>query len=217
MADEVVLAVPAFAAADILNGACPMAAARLRQIDYASVATILLEYGAEALSTPLDGSGFLVPRIESKTLTACTWCSAKWAHLAGETAVLKASVGRDGDEAALELDDGELIDRVHGELREAMGLRESPRLATVARWPRALAQYRVGHLDLVDQIEADLSAVPGVRDRWRRISGSGRSLVYQVGRGGRDRGRDLTCPRNRSSDRDRTVNEQGAHHVNSRT
>jgi oxygen-dependent protoporphyrinogen oxidase len=162
LADHVILATPAFAAAEILQHACPEAAGALRRIEYASVASVLLAYPAAALPAPLRGSGFLVPRIEGRTITACTWASAKWPQLAGEQVLLRASVGRFRDARALHLDDDRLVERVHAELVAAMGLREAPKQASVARFDRGLAQYRVGHLDLVAGIEAALARLPAV-------------------------------------------------------
>ena len=67
---------------------------------------------ATAIDRELDGSGFLVPRVEGRTITACSWTSSKWPHLAGDGTVwLRASVGRDGDDAALALDDAGCLDR----------------------------------------------------------------------------------------------------------
>jgi oxygen-dependent protoporphyrinogen oxidase len=76
--------------------------------------------------------------------------------------VLKASVGRAGDEAALTLGDDSLVERVHGELSEAMGLRREPLQSSVARFEQSLPQYRVGHLELVAQIERALADRSGV-------------------------------------------------------
>ncbi len=162
IADHVILATPAHASAGIVQPACPEAARALARIQYASVATVLLAYPAAALAAPLGGSGFLVPRTEGRMLTACTWASAKWPQLAGEPLLLKASVGRFRDERALQLDDAALVDRVHAELSAAMGLRQAPAQARVMRFERALAQYEVGHLELVARIDAALAQLPGV-------------------------------------------------------
>jgi oxygen-dependent protoporphyrinogen oxidase len=163
IADAVLLATPAFETARMVEAPSPDAAASLRGIGYASVATILLEYPAAALSAPLAGSGFLVPRTEGRMLTACTWSSAKWAHLSGESVVLKASVGNFEDASALELDDETLVHRVHAELHEAMALGGEPLQGHVSRFERSLPQYRVGHVALVDTIESQLAGLGGVR------------------------------------------------------
>jgi len=163
LADRVVLAVPAFAAARILSAACPAAASELSGIDYASVATVAFAYPERALPRALTGSGFLVPRSERRLLTACTWSSAKWAHLAGAPVVLRASVGHMGDERALELSDEQLTDALHAELVDAMGLDAAPIETLVTRFPDALPQYRVGHLERLARIETALAALPAVR------------------------------------------------------
>ena len=154
---RVVVTVPAFAAADLL----PAAADDLRAIEYASVVTVTLAYEPGALAGPLDGSGFLVPRIDGRLMTACTWLTSKWPDLAGGGRVLlRASAGRIGDDQALALDDATLAARLHGELVEAMGLRREPEEALVTRWPRSFPQYDVGHQARVARIETALP--PGV-------------------------------------------------------
>jgi len=161
-ADHVILAVPAFAAAAVLGEACPAAATELEQIPYASVATIALAYPVEAFDRPLAGSGFLVTRDPRRTITACTWSSAKWAHLAGDTVLLKCSAGHAGNRAALDLDDERLLRAVRADLAQAMSLRAEPLEQRVFRFDRALPQYTVGHLERIARIEASLRPLPGV-------------------------------------------------------
>ncbi len=161
-ADQVILAVPAFAAAAVLDEACPAAAAELEQIRYASVATILLSYPVEAFDRPLAGSGFLATRARGRTITACTWSSAKWPHLAGDTVLLKCSAGHAGDRAALDLDDEQLIGAARTDLARARKLRAEPLEQRVFRFERALPQYAVGHLERIARIDAALGSLAGV-------------------------------------------------------
>ena len=162
--DGVVVAVPAGPAATLVREVAPRSATLLAAIPYASVALVSLAVPRDAIERDLDGSGFLVPRIEGRTITACSWTSSKWPHLAGDgTTWLRASVGRDGDEAALALDDDALVDRVLVDLRATMALCGTPAEVRVSRWSGSFPQYRPGHLDRVDAIEADLGAVsPGI-------------------------------------------------------
>ena len=161
-ADYVILAVPAFAAAAILAEACPAAAAELAGIPYASVATIALSYPLEALGDRPAGSGFLAARRPGRTITACTWSSAKWPQLAGDTMLLKCSAGHAGNRSALDLDDEQLIEAVRWDLVQAMNLKAAPLQARVFRFERALPQYTVGHLERVAGIEAELARLPAV-------------------------------------------------------
>jgi oxygen-dependent protoporphyrinogen oxidase len=112
-----------------------------------------------AIERELEGSGYLVPRVEHRTITACSWATSKWPHLSdGDTVVLRVSVGRDGDDAALALADEALVAAVLADLADTMALRGSPTEVRVTRWPASLPQYRPGHLERIDTLEADLSA-----------------------------------------------------------
>ena len=162
--ETVVLTVPSFAAAGMLAALSLLSAGHLGAIRHASVVTATLAYAPSALARPLEGAGMLVPRVEGRLITACTWSTTKWPALAASGMVLlRASAGRDGDSRAMDLDDTELVRRVHGELAEALGLREPPQASLVSRWARGFPQYDVGHQARVDAIEAALAAdAPGV-------------------------------------------------------
>ena len=163
-ADGVVLAIPAAHAAEVLRPHAARTATLLSGIAYASVAMVCLAAPRAAVERDLDGSGFLVPRAERRAITACSWTSAKWPHLAGDGTVwLRASVGRDGDDAALALPDHALVDAVVADLADTMALRSRPAEVRVTRWSASLPQYRVGHLDRMDALDADLAtAMPRV-------------------------------------------------------
>lgn len=147
--DAVVVATPAFAAAPLVDRLSDDAAAVLRSVDYASVALVTLAYRADDIGRELDGSGFLVPRPEGRLLTACSWFSSKWPHLAGDPVILRASVGRYGDDHAAGLPAEELVERIHAELAEAMAIGAPPAEHRVSRWSRAFPQFGPGHLDQI--------------------------------------------------------------------
>ncbi|HEY4896763.1 MAG TPA: protoporphyrinogen oxidase [Solirubrobacteraceae bacterium] len=186
-ADHVILAVPAFAAAAILAEACPAAAEELAGIPYASVATIALSYPVEAFGDPLAGSGFLVARRPGRTITACTWSSAKWPHLAGDTVLLKCSAGHASDRSALDLDDEQLIRSVRADLAQAMNLHAAPLDARVFRFERALPQYTVGHLERVARIDGELARLPTVSVSGAAYRGVGVAACISDGQAAADR------------------------------
>jgi oxygen-dependent protoporphyrinogen oxidase len=162
-ADAVVLAVPSFVAADLLAPVAPAAASELDAIEHASVVLVTLVYPAEAVAMTPRVSGFLVPRVDGRLMTACTWLSAKWPGLAGPgQAVIRVSAGRWGDERAMELSEDELVRRLRTELEDAMGIAARPRDVAVGRWPRSFPQYQVGHLERVARIQTELARHPGL-------------------------------------------------------
>ena len=162
-ADAVVLALPSFVAADLLATQLPAAASDLDAIEHASVVLATFAYPAAAVSVPPGVSGFLVPRVEGRLMTACTFLSAKWPHRErpGQT-VVRVSAGRWGDDRALHLGDEELVRRLRAELEDALGITASPDAVVVGRWPRAFPQYEVGHLERVARIRAVVARQPGL-------------------------------------------------------
>jgi oxygen-dependent protoporphyrinogen oxidase len=173
--EGVVITTPAGEAARLVGSEAAGAAALLTEIPYASVALVAVAVERGAIDRELDGSGYLVPRVEGRTITACSWTTAKWPHLAGDGTVwLRASVGRDGQAEALALDDEALLARVLDDLRATMALRGAPTEARISRWPASFPQYRVGHLDRVAAIEADLAAsAPGLEVAGAALRGLG--------------------------------------------
>ena len=162
-ADAVVLATPAFGAAGLLEPLDATVAGMLGAIPYASTATVTLGFRRAGFSHDLDGYGFVIPRIEGRALLASTWSSSKWDHRAPDGSVLiRAYLGGAGREAALERSDQELVELARADLRHVMGVTEEPVMARVFRWPRAMPQYLVGHLDRLAAIEERLARLPGV-------------------------------------------------------
>ncbi len=164
-AGAVVLATPAYATARLLAGVAPDVANVVARIDHASVALVALAVPRAAADGPLDGSGFLVPHSAGLALTACSWVTSKWPHLAvdPDLTVLRASVGRDGDDRALALDDDTLVAVVLADLGTTMGLRAAPVEVRISRWDRSFPQPRPGHLPAVAAVQAGLAEVaPGV-------------------------------------------------------
>ena len=162
--DAVVLAAPAFADARLLEVVAPEPAAALGAIDYSSVALVTLAVPADAVARPLDASGYLVPRTEGCLITACTWASSKWAHLAVPGQVLlRASAGRYGDERIADLDDDALVAAVRADLGTTMDLDAEPSEVRVVRWTRSFPQYAPGHLQRMAAVDEQLAAeAPGV-------------------------------------------------------
>ncbi len=185
--DQVILAVPAFAAAELLADECPDGALEMRSVQYASVATVALSYPDSALEQRPQGSGFLVARGGGHTITACTWSSLKWPQLAGHDLLLKCSVGHAGDRTALELDDDALLGAVRADLAGSMGLRGEPLEQRVFRFERALPQYAVGHLDRVRRMEEALARMPGVSLTGAAYRGVGVASCIRDGRAVADR------------------------------
>lgn len=156
--DAVIVAVPAAKAARLMRSVAPAAASELAGIQSASMAIVTFAF--DAVSLPA-GSGLLVGAGERLATKAITISSQKWPLETGMS-LLRASVGRVGENAALHLDDRDLVSLVHRELGPLLGIRAAPIDALVTRWGGGLPQYAVGHVERVARIRAAVDAVPGL-------------------------------------------------------
>ncbi|WP_192340425.1 protoporphyrinogen oxidase [Streptomyces sp. VITNK9] len=164
-ADAVVVAVPARPAAELLRAEAPAAAAELAAVEYASMALITLAYRRSDAAALPEGSGFLVPPVDGRTIKASTFASRKWGWIdAGDPdlVVLRTSVGRYGETEILGRDDTGLVDVSRHDLREATGLAAEPVATRVTRWRDGLPQYPVGHHARVARIREHVAGLPGL-------------------------------------------------------
>ncbi|MFD4879798.1 protoporphyrinogen oxidase [Streptomyces sp. NPDC058420] len=163
-ADGVIVAVPAPVAAELLRPEAPGAATELAAVEYASMALVTLAYRRADIELP-EGSGFLVPPVDGRTIKASTFASQKWGWIADENpdvVVLRTSVGRYGETAILERDDTGLVDVSRHDLREATGLDATPLETRVTRWTDGLPQYPVGHHARVARVREHVAKLPGL-------------------------------------------------------
>ncbi|MDQ1049335.1 protoporphyrinogen oxidase [Streptomyces sp. V4I2] len=163
-ADAVVIAVPAPAAGTLLRTESPAAAAELTAVEYASMALVTLAYRRADITLP-EGSGFLVPPVDGRTIKASTFASQKWGWIADENPdllVLRTSVGRYGETEILQREDADLVAVSRHDLREATGLDAAPVETRVTRWNDGLPQYPVGHHARVARIREHVGKLPGL-------------------------------------------------------
>lgn len=159
--DGVVLAVPASRAGKLLQATDATAASLAGGTEYASVAIVTLAFPRSTSGLLRDrcSSGWLVPPAAGRVVKAVTVSTSKWQHLrdgAPDLVIIRASVGRYGEERDLQRDDRELAGVVAAEVAAVADVRSRPVASRVTRWGGALPQYTPGHLDRVTALRARL-------------------------------------------------------------
>jgi oxygen-dependent protoporphyrinogen oxidase len=157
--DAVVIATPAAKSALLLRDVVPSAAGELSGIESASMAIVTLAFEGVA---PPPGSGLLVGLRENFGVKAVTLSSQKWPMQTRGLTVLRASIGRAGENHVLQRDDAELIALVRHELRALIQVDAEPVDAIVTRWGGGLPQYAVGHVERVARIRSAVADVAGL-------------------------------------------------------
>jgi protoporphyrinogen/coproporphyrinogen III oxidase len=162
-ARAVMLACPAFVAADLVRAADAELSGLCGAIKYLSTATVALAFPRDAVHHQLLGTGFVVPRTEGLNITAGAWISSKWADRAPEGhALLRAFLGGARDPDVLAKSDRELTEIALREMAGVLGIRGAPEFSRVYRWNKSSPQLEVGHLELMARIDAQLAHLPGL-------------------------------------------------------
>jgi protoporphyrinogen/coproporphyrinogen III oxidase len=181
--DHVILAGPAWSAGALARGFDGDLAGLLGAIPYSSSAIVSLIYKAAEFDGMRAGFGFLVPKRERKRLAAGTFVTTKFSFRAPENRiVLRCFFGGIGDGGALDETDESLVAMAREELRSILGLKAAPVHFTVARWPRSMAQYVVGHADRVREIQRRVAAIPGLHLAGNGYEGIGIPDCIRTGR-----------------------------------
>lgn len=161
--ERLLLSIPAYAVPDLpFEFDVPVAEA-LGSITYPPVTMIFLGFDSFPGGRPLDGFGFLVPEKEGRRILGTIWSSTLFenrAPVAG--AGLTTFIGGARQPELANLSDPELTAIVLSDLRELMGVTKDPDLVYIRRWPRAIPQYDVGHLDIVRTLESVEAEIPGL-------------------------------------------------------
>jgi len=162
-ARALIVAVPAWAAAAILRSVDGTLAQLCDSVPYASTATVACGYRRDQIQHPLNGTGFVAPRVEDNPLLAATWVTSKWPGRAPEGCVLlRGFLGGGRDPQRLEQSDDELVAVAQGALVELLDIHGDPLFTRLFRFPRGSPQYEVGHLRRVAAIEERLASLPGL-------------------------------------------------------
>ena len=161
--DGVVVTLPAKHAAQAVRAANEKLASELASIEYAGASVVCFGVKQEQITRPIDGFGFVVPAIERRRLIAASFASYKFPGRAPDGRVLvRVFVGGALQPELAELDDEQLAMLARQELADLVGLEGEPETTRVVRWPGAMPQYHVGHLDRVERIEALTQDHPGL-------------------------------------------------------
>ncbi len=174
LVDGVILAVPAPRAARLVTGLDPALGEQLAAIRYHSSAVVTLAYDRTAVRHPLDGFGFVVPRVENRPILACSFSSLKFAGRAPDGSVLmRIFLGGEWALEALEQDDAGLASVTQQHLREILSVSAPPLLVRVHRHVAAMPQYDVGHADRAEAIRGRVAQHPGLAIAGNALAGVG--------------------------------------------
>ncbi len=163
--DAVIIATESWAAEPLIRPHDSTIADALAAIPCSSSATISFAFNEEEVGFDLNAFGVLCPLVENRALMAATYSSTKWPGRAPKGKFLiRGFVGGPHNQEIMERSDEELVQIVHLEFRDILGLnpKAKPLFTRVYRWPLGMPQYTMGHLSRVELIEKRSAQIPGL-------------------------------------------------------
>ena len=162
-ARAVVLATPAYAAAELVAPFASDAGAALAAIPYPPVAVAISAYRRDAVRHPLDGFGVLVPQRERRNTLGTIFSSSLFENRAPpELVLLTTFVGGMRQPELARLDEDAVAALVQAEHMTLLGAHARAEFVRVRHWPRAIPQYTLGHRSRIAAIEEAERRFPGL-------------------------------------------------------
>jgi oxygen-dependent protoporphyrinogen oxidase len=153
--DALIIATPAYKAAEILNDNHNNIASYLKKIPYSSTAIVNMVFDRSDIEHRLNGFGFVVPKMEGGAILACSFSSIKFANrVPSDKVLLRVFVGGVLQKDIYELSDIQMECLVWQDLNKYLGVNDLPIYSFINRYPNSMPQYNVGHQEIVASIEA---------------------------------------------------------------
>jgi oxygen-dependent protoporphyrinogen oxidase len=172
--DGVIVATTAHQGAKLLGELDAPLASALSEIEYASSAIVVTAHKLKNVRHPLDSFGLVVPHRERRRILATSFSSRKFPDRApADSVLMRTFVGGALQPELYERDDREIEQIVQEELADILGVQGPPEFSLVVRYPRAMPQYLMGHLDRVARIESRAGLHPGLALAGNALHGVG--------------------------------------------
>ena len=182
-ADRVVVACEAHSGAGLVAPVDSRLSEIMGMVAYSSSMTVAVGFDAADFKKPPIGFGFLVPKKERRRLVACTWVGTKFSYRVPEGKIVaRCFLGGMEDAGVLGESDEAVSAAVAQELREIAGVTAPVRFTRIARWPRSMAQYTVGHPQRQAELESRLAQIPGLHVAGNAYQGIGIPDCIRMGK-----------------------------------
>jgi oxygen-dependent protoporphyrinogen oxidase len=163
-ARELVLAIPARRAAELLRELDPELAASLALTPFASVANVYLGFWRSDVEDQLSGFGFLLDRRENSKVLGAMYCSSFFPdHAPADKFLVRVMAGGVLHPEAVEATDAALISDAEKLLRGYTGITGPLIFSRVSRARDAIPQYIRGHGSRLRQVRALTARHEGLR------------------------------------------------------
>jgi protoporphyrinogen/coproporphyrinogen III oxidase len=163
---NLILAVPAFIAGNLIKPLDSSASAALSAIPYNGLAVVHTGFQRDAISHPLDGFGFLIPRKEKLPLLGSIWASSLFPERAPEGQVLFSNfIGGAHQPEVCAWSPDKIEQQVLHNLQQVFKTSAplQPTFHQTMVYQGAIPQYTLGHCQRIQTIETALVNHPNLQ------------------------------------------------------
>ncbi len=152
-AEGVVIAVPAYVAARLLDGVDADLASMLGAVGHGRLDAVTMAWPRARIPHPMDGTGFVVADTAGRTITGSTWMTESWPDRAPEGIATRRSCA-----AAADASDEDLVAAIRRDLRDLMGIEAPPSVVHLRRRARVLPRYEIGCMEQIETMRRNAAA-----------------------------------------------------------
>ena len=163
-APNVVLATPAYKAAQLLRHRFSDLAELLQAVKYTPMVSVTAFVDRNSLTRPVNGVGVLIPASEKRKCLGILFSSSAFAGRVKDEsrwASFTLMMGGSLDRQWVDASDDEINHAVQSELSEILGIRGAPLEIVINRWPQAIPQYSIELPKLWQHARQTWCAAPG--------------------------------------------------------
>lgn len=159
LCDQVIITIPAFFAATILQEEYPEFYTPLKNINYPPIALVHTAYKKEHVKKLLNGFGGLNPKVENLFSAGGIWTSQVFEGRCPADEVLFTNfVGGSQSPEHYQLEDQHIVQGVHNELASNFKITTNPVFQEISHWQKTIPQYDLNTLEtdsIVNKLKAD--------------------------------------------------------------
>jgi len=161
--DAIVLSSPGQTQSQLMKPIDAGLSREIEEIAYASATVVVLGFPIEKLKKVPQGFGYLAPARLGRPVLGVIFSNSIFPDQSPAGHVqFRAILGGSKRPDVVDWPDEQIIDAVRQDLRTTLGIDADPSFRWVHRWPRAIPQYHLGHLERLQRIERRRLQQPGL-------------------------------------------------------
>ena len=159
---RLLLAASPIGAAKLLDPLIPEAAAIINTIECSSLVVLNLGFKTADVGHPMRGYGFLVPHDETDfPLMGALWADSVFPqHAPSGHRLVRIFIGGSRNPSAVDRSDEELLETAIKGIGGLLRITGKPTLVDINRYPKAIPQYHVGHVEKIDRLQDIMAKHP---------------------------------------------------------